>query len=155
VTRARPALDSNILVYAALEPDSEKGKRASAIIRLAAPTGIIATQALLEFVAVVRRRAPDLVGKAIEQAEAWSAVFETVATTTLVAVEAHKLITAHRLQVWDAVILAAAKSAGAMFFLSEDLQDGATIDGVKIANPLARPVEEIMAMLGEGSPRSS
>lgn len=85
MTAARATVDSNILIYAALEPGSDKGKRAAQIIRRATPRGILATQALLEFVAVVRRRTPDLMVQAIVQAEAWASVFETAATTATVA----------------------------------------------------------------------
>lgn len=37
----RVALDSNILIYAELEPDSEKGKRATGVILGAARDGVI------------------------------------------------------------------------------------------------------------------
>ena len=36
---------------------------------------------------------------------------------------------------WDAMIVAAASAAGASTLLTEDLQDGAEIDGVLVVNP--------------------
>ena len=40
----RVALDSNILVYAELEPETEKGQRAAEVILLAAQNGVIPVQ---------------------------------------------------------------------------------------------------------------
>jgi predicted nucleic acid-binding protein len=143
----RAALDSNILVYAALEPASPKGLVSANLIRLATPHGVLAVQALLEFVAVVRRRAPNLTARAAHQAEAWSSVFETAPTTSLVMGAALKLVTAHQLQVWDAVIFTASRAAGASVFFSEDLQDSGSLDGLRVVNPFARSEADLLALL--------
>jgi predicted nucleic acid-binding protein len=37
---------------------------------------------------------------------------------------------------WDALIVAAAEQAGAGLLLSEDLNDGQSIAGIKVVNPL-------------------
>ncbi|HAJ45517.1 MAG TPA: hypothetical protein DCL54_02935 [Alphaproteobacteria bacterium] len=144
----RCTIDSNVLVHAALEPGSDKGKCAAQVIRLATPNGVIAAQALLEFVAVIRKRSFGLAEKAAVQAEAWSAVFETAPTTVPVMTEALRLVAAHKFQVWDAVIWSAARAAGATIFLSEDLQDGLTLDGVQVVNPFSRSDAELAALLG-------
>jgi predicted nucleic acid-binding protein len=123
------------LVYAALEPASAKGKRATDIILQAAPKGILAVQALLEFVAVVRKKSPDRLAAAIEQVAAWADVYETAPTTLQSTESALSLVAQHKIQVWDAVILATAAQAGATHFLSEDLGDGETHLGVRIVNP--------------------
>lgn len=52
----RIALDSNILLYAELEPDSDKGALAADTIAAAALRGILAAQVLGEFLNVVRRQ---------------------------------------------------------------------------------------------------
>jgi predicted nucleic acid-binding protein len=145
---ARASLDSNILVYAALEPGSAKGKAAAELVALATPTGIVATQALLEFVAVVRRRAPDLTAQAIAQAEAWASVFETAPTTAPVMGAALQLVGSHRFQVWDAVIWAASRDAGATLLLTEDLQDGFNLNGMTAVNPFARTAAELAGLIG-------
>jgi predicted nucleic acid-binding protein len=41
----------------------------------------------------------------------------------------------YRLSFWDALILVAAKKAGAETLLSEDLSHGQRIDGVTVENP--------------------
>lgn len=132
---SRATLDSNVLIYAALEPMSEKGKRAQSIIQRAAPFGILTVQALLEFVAVVRKKSPGLLSSAIAQAAAWSAVFETAPTTAQTMEAAMNLAAKHQMQIWDAVILASAAAAGATLFLSEDMGDGELHLGVTIQNP--------------------
>jgi predicted nucleic acid-binding protein len=144
----RASLDSNILVYAALEPASDKGKAAAELIGRAAPRGVLATQALLEFVAVVRRRAPNLTNQAIAQAEAWAQVFETAPTTLPVMRAALGLVAAHRFQVWDAVIWAASRDVGATVLFTEDLQDGYAAGGMVAVNPFTNSTAELARLIG-------
>ena len=144
----RVSLDSNILIYAALEPASDKGKAAYDLIVSATPRGILATQALLEFVAVIRRRAPNLTDQAIAQAEAWASVFETAPTTSPIMREALKIVAAHQFQVWDAVIWAASQGAGAAVLLTEDLQEGFTRNGMAAVNPFTRSAAELALLVG-------
>lgn len=143
----RVTLDSNILIYATLEPETVKGRRAASIVLRAAPRGILAVQALLEFVAVVRKKSPELLAMAIEQAESWASVYETAPTTTQSAGAALKLVAEHKIQVWDAAILASVAQAGATHFLSEDLGDGETRLGVRIVNPLKLSEAALSALL--------
>ena len=143
----RATLDSNILVYAELEPKQLKGIAAQRVIELAATNGVIANQALLEFVAVVRRRLPTSLPSAIAKVEAWAQVFETAPTTSLVMTDALRLVDAHQFQVWDAVIWSAARAAGATVFLSEDLQDGLVLEGMQVMNPFSRSNTELTALL--------
>lgn len=131
----RATLDSNILVYAELEPETVKGVTSQRVIEASAARGVIAVQAMLEFVAVVRRRRIQSLPSAIAKVDAWSMVFETAPTTTAVAQSAIKLAAAHNLQIWDAVIWTAARAAGATLLVSEDLQDGLVLDGMRVVNP--------------------
>ena len=48
------------------------------------------------------------------------------------AIDLHRL---HQVSFWDALIVRAAKEGGCSVLYSEDLQDGRTIDGVRIVNP--------------------
>ncbi|NWG52585.1 MAG: PIN domain-containing protein [Hydrogenophilaceae bacterium] len=132
---ARVSLDSNVLIYAALEPQTVKGRHAQDLVARAAVRGVLSSQALLEFVAVVRRRAPALTEHAIAQAEAWSKTFETAPTTDRVVAEALSMVRLHQFQVWDGVIWAAARQAGVAVLFSEDLQDGFAKDGMRTLNP--------------------
>ncbi len=144
---ARVSLDSNILVYAALEPQTSKGQRSQDLIARAVVRGVLANQVLLEFVAVLKRRAPTLLSQAISQADAWSKTFETSPTNDRVAQEALQMVSQHQFQVWDGVIWAAARQAGASIFFSEALQDGFVKDGMRAVNPFAMDLARVQAMI--------
>jgi predicted nucleic acid-binding protein len=133
----RITLDSNVLIYAALEPQTAKGQAAARLIDAAAARGIIAAQALGEFLNVVRRRAPKLLDRAVDQVAAWMAVYVIAPTDGNIIRAGGILARRHRLQIWDAVIWAAARDAGATVFLSEDLHDGLELEGMRVVNPFA------------------
>ena len=143
----RFALDSNVLVYAELEPKTDKGVRAQRLIGDSSSHDIIAVQALLEFIAVVKRRRPESLPSALEKVAAFTSVFEIAPTTPEIAARAFALVRDHQFQVWDAVIWAAARTAGATVFLSEDLQDGFTLGGMRVVNPFALSEAELEALL--------
>jgi predicted nucleic acid-binding protein len=144
----RATLDSNILVYAELEPETPKGARAQRIIEMSAPRGVIAAQALLEFVAVVRRRRIESLESAVVKVDAWATVFEVAPTNALILGKAMSLVRDHQFQVWDAVIWAASREAGATHFLSEDLQDGLALDGMRVVNPFKLTQAELKSRFG-------
>ncbi len=144
----RAAIDSNILVYAELEPETGKGQRAQHIIASFAPRGILAVQTLLEFVAVIRRKRPESLHSALVKARAWSEVFELAPTNQRVAANALDLVEAHQFQVWDAVIWSAVNDAGASIFFSEDLQDGFSRDGMRAMNPFPMDETQLRTIAG-------
>ena len=73
--------------------------------------------------------------RASRRAESFREVFGVVDTDFSLLVAAQDLASRHRLQFWDAVIVKAAVRSGATLLLSEDMQDGARLDGVLIINP--------------------
>jgi len=130
------ALDSNILVYAHVEPDSSKGGAATDILdRAGRHGGVIAAQVLGEFLWVVRRRRRDRYQDAL-------AIVETMPRTIVVPhsdrdrlARAARLSDHHRLQLWDALIVIASADGGATHLLSEDMHDGFAFGGLTIVNP--------------------
>ena len=132
---SRVALDSNILLYAQLEPGSAKGVRARDVILRTSRDGVVPVQVLGEFLRVVQRRAPAEFEQAVKEVQLYRAAFTTPPTDADVMERAAKLAALHRLQVWDCVICAVAESAGAAALLSEDLQDGRMLGGLRILNP--------------------
>jgi predicted nucleic acid-binding protein len=145
----RVALDSNILIYAELEPESEKGTRAADLILRAARDGVVPAQVLGEYLRFVQRRAPAAFEDAIRQASLYQAAFLTPPTTDDVIAKASALARAHRLQLWDCVVCAASVDAGAKVLLTEDMQDGRTIEGLRLINPFAvANAEAVEALLG-------
>lgn len=133
----RVALDSNILAYAELEPESEKGSRSIELILRSARDGVIAAQVLGEFLRVVQRRLPVVFDDAIRRVALYEAAFVTPPTTIEVIDTACALARAHRMQLWDCVVCVASAHAGAKALLTEDMQDGRILDGLRLINPFA------------------
>lgn len=146
----RVALDTNILIYAELEPESDKGQRAADLILCVSSDGVIPVQALGEYLHFVRRRAPLALGDAMQQAAIYSATFLAPATTSEIIGAAAELARVHHMQLWDAVVCAASAAAGAKVLLSEDMQDGRVVGGLRIVNPFELAnAAAIEALFGE------
>jgi predicted nucleic acid-binding protein len=145
----RIAIDSNVLIYAELEPDSEKGRRSAEMILQAARDGVIPAQVLGEFLRFVQRRMPASFENAIRQALLYQSVFLTPPTTDAIINKASELARAHRMRLWDGVVCAASAQAGARVLLTEDMQDGRIIDGLRLMNPFAaanaKPIDDLLA----------
>ena len=146
----RVALDSNILIYAKVEPESDKGKSASTLIVRVAKDGVIPVQVTGEFLRFFQRRTPQLFDEAVLLLSIYKATFHMPVTTGDVMTTAAELVQAHRLQLWDAVVCAASAAAGAKVLFSEDMQDGRILNGLRIVNPFdAGNSDLIDALLGE------
>jgi predicted nucleic acid-binding protein len=130
------AFDSNVLLYALLEPTTAKGETASDLIeRAAVANAVIPAQVLGEILAVVRRRRPALLDLATVTISQFATSFQIAPTDGDVVGRASSLAGRHRLQIWDAVICAAAIKSGATHLVTEDLQDGAMLDGLRFVDP--------------------
>lgn len=129
-------LDTNILVHA-LDPRSPN--RAEAV-RHIGPPNRIGVQSLNEF-AVVCRRKLGMGWSEIRRATAAVGGLIMLPPVPLT-MEVHEagldLAQRYQLQIYDALLLAAALSAGCTSFLSEDMHDGLRIDSrLTIRNPFA------------------
>lgn len=131
-------VDTNILVYAHDRSDATKHALARESIEALwdGGSGVLSTQVLQELYAVATSRWK----LAMTHAEARELV-ALYAQWRVVHIEPSLILTAsrlaedHRLSIWDALILESARVAGATHVLTEDLQDGAVIGGVRIENP--------------------
>ena len=110
----RVALDSNILIYAEIEPDSAKGMRSVDLILRTARDGVRPAQVLGEFLRFVQRRFRDSFEAAIRQALLYQSVFITPPTTDASSTKRPNA-RAHRLQLWDCVVCAASAEARQKF----------------------------------------
>jgi predicted nucleic acid-binding protein len=137
-SEARASVDANILLYAI--DASEADKQAIALETLdglwSKRTGTLSTQVLQEFYSVATRKlsppvSRDDARKVLAAHAAWPVVL--VDTTMILA--ATRIEEEHQLSFWDALILEAARVAGAEHLLTEDLQHGRVIEGVRIVNP--------------------
>ena len=134
----RSFVDTNVLIYAYDTDAGEKHDRARALLEdlWEADGGIISTQVLQEFYVNVTRkiRTPIRPARArgvLSTYTVWQ-VEEVNLETILFASELQER---YRLSFWDAMIIAAASKGGAETLLTEDLNDGQVIEGVRVRNP--------------------
>jgi len=137
----RTFVDTNIVLYAYDQRETEKSAIAREILSDLWRTreGQLSTQVLQELyvnltrklrIVVPRSKARALVGR--------YGRWPVHAITTGDILEAAELEQRHSLSFWDALIVVAAARSGAERILSEDLQHGRTIAGVRIENPFRR-----------------
>lgn len=151
----RFALDTNVLVYAFLNDDRRRHSIAAPILMSAAiGDAVLPVQVLAEFLNVVRRKHPHHFEAATTQAQRWQLNLKMLPTTDAHVIEGAKLAARHKFQLWDAVIWQVSRSANASLFLSEDLQDGLVLDGMKVIDPFnpnnATTLEALRPALPEG-----
>lgn len=130
------SLDTNILVYAADPTAGPKHDQAKCIvIGLAEAGGALPQQVVGEFLNVVRRL-PDMdAHRARRIASDLMGPFSILPTSPDHLFDAFDLATRHKLQFWDAVILTVRRANDVGCLLTEDMQDGATFNGVSLLNP--------------------
>jgi len=130
--------DTNVLIYADDAGSPRKQKRATALVaeHLRGQTAVVSLQVMQEyFVAATRKLglAPEAAQRKVEiLAKARVVRFEP--DDVIAAIELHRL---QQISFWDALIVHAARCAGAAVLFSEDLQAGAMLGGVRVVNPFA------------------
>ncbi|MBV8207289.1 MAG: PIN domain-containing protein [Acidobacteria bacterium] len=128
--------DSNVLVYADDERSAEKQARAISLFSdyQRRDAAVISLQVLQEYFSATTTKlgvSVEIAQKKVELlAAARVVVFEP--RDIVAAIELHRL---NQISFWDALILHAARQAGAVVLFSEDLQHGAVLAGVRIMNP--------------------
>lgn len=149
----RSLLDTNVLVYADAADKPLKQQRAISLITAmrAAGTAVLSTQVLQEYVnvAVRKLRLPhDLIRERI----GFYRRFEMVAASADLIAGALDLHVLRGVPFYDALIVQAAVVSGCQCVLSEDLQDGATLGGVRIENPFTAAGMSVQALRQRGTP---
>ena len=128
-------LDTNVVVCAFDRSDSAK-QRAAIHILESGERLVVSTQVLLESWWVLTRKpatpldedgAADVIDRLCE--------LPVVSTDPPLARQAIATGRRSGIAVWDALIVEAARAAGCDRVLSEDLQDGRDVDGVRVENP--------------------
>lgn len=107
-------------------------------------------QALAEFVFAVTSKGLVPVPEAVAQARNWLAAFPIVSADTKALDAAYSVVMTGRLSLFDALLVATAREVGRTILISEDMQDGATFDGLVVRNPFRadRLPEELRSLLG-------
>jgi predicted nucleic acid-binding protein len=102
---------------------------------------------LAELQHVLIRKEGRTVREASAVLEGWLRTSDLMPTNVDTFQAALELSADHQLQIYDAIILAAAAQAQCDLLLSEDLQDGFAWRGVTVANPFADKLEPRLARL--------
>jgi predicted nucleic acid-binding protein len=130
--------DTNVLVYADDTALPEKQGRAIQLIaeHLRSATAVVSLQVLQEyFVAATRKlKLPPEIAQRKVEIFARGRVVRFEASDVIAAIELHRL---KGVSFWDALIVHAARLAGADVLYSEDLQAGSVLAGVRVVNPFA------------------
>jgi predicted nucleic acid-binding protein len=129
-------IDSNILVYTALEQDRTKTVRACQILAdlQGKDNGFVSLQVLRELANVLFKKghfSSDEVRIILDG----MAVFPCVDDSRTVLDDAIELKSKYDLQFYDALIIATAKGAGCDMVYSEDMGDGVVYDGITVKDP--------------------
>lgn len=129
-------IDTNILVYAAAKTNDHRHAVAVEVVSalLNANMGVVSTQVMKEFYSVASGKL------ALSKADAKRLTlalkrFEVVSSTIETIEQAIELTMTYSISIWDAMLVSAAKQADCERLISEDLQHGSTLSGVKIVNP--------------------
>lgn len=134
----RTFVDTNVLVYAHDRSETLKRPVAQALLNelWTSRTGVLSTQILQEFYVVATRKFdPPLSRRAAREIVALYGAWPLIRVDLPLILTASALEERHWLSFWDALVIEAASRAGATRLVTEDLQGGRTIGGVRIENP--------------------
>jgi len=133
-------VDTNILVYAYDVDAGDKHEVARQLVRglWRSRRGVLSTQVLQEFYVTVTRKLTKHLDRStarrvVRTYQAWPVQVVDVADILAAA----ELEERHQMSFWDALIVVAARRAGADRIMTEDLQAGRQLEGVTIENPFA------------------
>ena len=133
---SRAFLDTNVLVYS--DDPRYQAKRATALDlvqdHLRSRTGVVSLQVLQEYFVSATGKLKLDSELARQRVEVFAKfhVAEPAVSDILAAIDLHRL---HGFSYWDAIVIRSASRSGCSILLTEDMQHGREIDGVRIVNP--------------------
>ena len=134
----RSFIDTNVLIYSDDSAFPEKREIAVELLTTLrrSGTGVLSIQVLQEYFAIATRKLGVEVSLAQRRMELFARFDVVIPSIALLssAVDLHRL---RSLSWWDALVVQSAVSAGCSVLLSEDMQHGATLSGVRIENPFS------------------
>ncbi len=151
MTDVKILVDTNVLVYAYDRSEPEKQKRALEVLDVLAENenGVLSVQVLSEFFHAITRKisVPLSIADACERVNNYVAAWTVLDLTTAVVLEAIRGVRDYQFSFWDAQIWATAQINQIPVVLSEDFQDGASIEGVRFLNPFT-PAFDVRTSIG-------
>ena len=140
------SFDTNVLVYATASVPDVKAMRARDLIARAmrAASSVLLLQTLAEFSNVAIRKARIPVEDIRTTVDVWRAVLPVQAADNSDLSAALEAVRAHRLAFWDAMLRVSAQRGGVRHLLTEDMQDGFTLQGVTFIDPFKRENDQLI-----------
>ena len=129
-------LDTNVLVYAAMERKGEEAKRVRAVELLQAGEFGVSAQVLQEFYTTVTRSSA--VALSSEEVVEWLGRFVRLPCASITpthVIRSIQIARRYQISYWDAAIIAAAGELGATILYTEDLNHGQAYGTVTAINP--------------------
>jgi len=132
-------VDTNVLIYAHdLDAGAKHGVAKNVLAELwTERSGVLSPQVLQEFYVNVTRKIPSPLAKDVARLAVNSYALWCIGITPAEIAAAFRIEDEFRLSFWDALIVASAAKSGAGRILSEDLNPGHFIAGIRIENPFA------------------
>lgn len=132
-------VDTNVLIYAHDIDAGLKHEIAKNVIRelWSERTGLLSTQVLQEFYVNVVRKIASPLSRVSARAVIHSYGSWCIETALADVLTAFQVEDESQIGFWDALIIASAARGGAARLLSEDLNAGQTVLGVRLENPFA------------------
>ena len=131
-------VDTNILVYAHDLDAGDKHEIAIGVVSdlWESGNGVISTQVLQELYVTLTKKVPShpkksQVRRILNNYLAWDLAVNNGQTI----LQASEIEENYNISFWDAMIVSAAYSKNAAILLTEDLNEGQLIEGIKIVNP--------------------
>jgi predicted nucleic acid-binding protein len=133
----RTFVDTNVLIYAHDIDAGAKQHIAKTILRelWSERTGVLSLQVLQEFYVNVTRKIPTPISKDSARLVVNSYGIWCAETSLTEITSAFRIEDESRISFWDALIVSSAAKSGATRILSEDLNSGQRIAGIRIENP--------------------
>jgi predicted nucleic acid-binding protein len=134
----RTFIDTNIFIYAEDADEPDKRKIAQQLIKELAQAGraVISTQVLMEYIAA-GQRSLGLTFAECRQGVLLMSHLDVSLIRSEHVLGAVDLASMYSLSPWDALILKTASASGCSRLLTEDMQNGQVIDGVRIDDPFS------------------
>jgi predicted nucleic acid-binding protein len=132
-------VDTNVLIYAHDKDAKAKNVIAKNVLQglWAERTGVLSMQVLQEFYVNVTRKIATPLPKDLARNVVNSYTTWCMETTPAEISVAFQIEDESQIGFWDALIVASAVKGGAMRILSEDLNAGQRIAGIRVENPFA------------------
>ncbi len=139
-------VDTNVLVYARDSGEATKQRQAQGWLQALweSRRGVLSYQILHEYyVTVTRKLKPGMTKEEARQDVRALLAWTPVVVDRPVLDAAWRIEDRYGLSWWDSLVVGAAQKAGARYLLSEDLQSGMDLDGIRVVHPFAQEFGEL------------